>query len=156
MHPGEDPELVHRLWEMGFETSFIQKALVYHKRRITWSSYARQIYRFGLARSILNSWRPQNASWVFWLPSFMVFIGICSIGLFVLKYYELAYLVLAYALFIACVGMLKIKSIRAFFIVPWAFGIQSTAYAIGFLQGWVYLRVLKRDPKIEFSHMFFN
>ncbi|HBB48904.1 MAG TPA: glycosyl transferase family 2 [Flavobacteriaceae bacterium] len=156
LHPGEDPELVHRLWEMGFKTSFIQNALVYHKRRITWSSYARQIYRFGLARSILNSWRPQNASWVFWLPSFMVLIGICSIGLFVLKYYELAYLVLAYALFIACVGMLKIKSIMALVTVPWAFGIQSTAYAIGFFQGWVYLRVLKRDPKKEFSHMFFN
>ena len=34
IHPGEDPDLTFRIWEAGFKTSLIEKAHVYHKRRI--------------------------------------------------------------------------------------------------------------------------
>lgn len=156
LHPGEDPELIHRLWDMGFETCYIHDALVYHKRRITWKSYARQIYRFGLARSILNLKRPQYASWVFWLPLVTILLGLSSIVFCFFGHYALAYLALIYALIIAFTGMIKIKSIKAFYAVPLAFGIQSMAYALGFFEGWVYLSLLKREPQRQFAHMFFN
>lgn len=156
IHPGEDPELVHRLWEMGFETHFIEQALVYHKRRITWKSYARQIYRFGLARSILNLWRPQLASWVFWLPLSILIFGVLSIIMAVLDNYTMAYLALTYAIIIALVGMFEIRSIKAIYAVPLAFSVQTISYASGFLVGWFYLQVLKRNPNKQFPHMFFN
>ena len=31
IHPGEDPDLVIRLWEQGFDTAFIPTAFVFHK-----------------------------------------------------------------------------------------------------------------------------
>ena len=156
LHPGEDPELVHRLWDLGFETGYIAKALVYHKRRITWKSYAQQVYKFGLARSILNLWRPEYASWVFWLPLFIVTLGLASIICFTLDIYALIYLALVYAVVIGFVGMLEIRSVKAIYVVPWTFSIQTISYASGFFVGWLFLHLLKRDPNKEFSHMFFK
>ena len=156
LHPGEDPELVHRLWDLGFETGYITKALVYHNRRITWKSYAQQVYKFGLARSILNLWRPEYASWVFWLPLFIVTLGLASIICFTLDIYALIYLALVYAVVIGFVGMLEIRSVKAIYVVPWTFSIQTISYASGFFVGWLFLHLLKRDPNKEFSHMFFK
>ena len=156
LHPGEDPELVQRLWDLGFKTKYIERALVYHKRRITWLSYARQIYKFGLARSILNVKRPHYASWVFWLPVFIVFFGLTSLILGFLGSFYMLYLVLFYATFLAFVGILKLKSLKALFIIPLVFAIQSVAYAIGFIRGWFYLGVLNFDPHKKFPQMFFK
>lgn len=154
LHPGEDPELVQRLWDLGFKTKYIERALVYHKRRITWSSYARQIYKFGLARSILNVKKPKYASWVFWLPIFVVLLGLTSLILGLLGCFNMLYFVLAYAIFLAFAGMLNLKSFRALFMIPFVFAIQSIAYAIGFIRGWFYLSVLHCDPHKKFPQMF--
>jgi len=156
LHPGEDPELVHRLWDLGFETTYIEEAMVYHKRRITWQSYARQIYKFGLARSILNLWRPQTASWVFWFPFFGVIVGLTAMVLALFDYYPLVLGVLTYILFVALTATIKLRSIKAIYAVPWAFSIQLLSYARGFFTGWVFLNLLKRDPRIKFPHMFFK
>jgi glycosyltransferase involved in cell wall biosynthesis len=156
LHPGEDPELVHRLWDMSFETAFIEKALVYHKRRISWNGYARQIYKFGLARSILNFWRPQTASWVFWMPFFAIMFGITSLVLALLGNNAMVYFVVGYTVIMAFIAGLKLKSIQAFFMVPFAFVIQLISYARGFFVGWLYLQLLKRDERKQFPYMFYN
>ena len=39
MHPGEDPDLTIRIWNMGYETKLIPEAFVYHKRRINWKRF---------------------------------------------------------------------------------------------------------------------
>ena len=156
LHPGEDPELVHRLWDLGFKTAFIEKALVYHKRRISWNGYARQIYKFGLARSILNFWRPQMASWVFWMPFFAIMFGITSLVLALLGNNTMVYFVVGYTLIMAFIAGLKLKSIQAFFMVPFAFVIQLISYARGFFVGWLHLQLLKRDVRKQFPYMFYN
>ena len=46
IHPGEDPDLTIRLWKAGFSTAFIEKAFVYHKRRISWSKFYKQVNKF--------------------------------------------------------------------------------------------------------------
>ena len=44
IHPGEDPDLSIRLWELGYKTKLISKAFVYHKRRSSWSKFYKQVY----------------------------------------------------------------------------------------------------------------
>lgn len=156
LHPGEDPELVHRLWELGFKTRFIEKAIVYHKRRINWSSYARQIYKFGLARSILNVKRPKYSSWVFWIPSMITLIGLTSFIFVFLGDFTLLFFVLTYAMFLAFAGMLELRSLKALWIIPFVFAIQSIAYACGFIHGWIYLSVFRGNPYNKFPKMFFK
>ena len=43
IHPGEDPDLTLRLWNLGYRTKLIAKAHVYHKRRISWSKFYTQV-----------------------------------------------------------------------------------------------------------------
>ena len=58
IHPGEDPDLSIRLWNLGFDTRLFPLAYVYHKRRIDWDKFSMQVNKFGKARPILNSWYP--------------------------------------------------------------------------------------------------
>ena len=55
IHPGEDPDLSIRLWDLGFKTKLIPTAFVYHKRRIDWDKFYIQVNKFGKVRPILNS-----------------------------------------------------------------------------------------------------
>jgi cellulose synthase/poly-beta-1,6-N-acetylglucosamine synthase-like glycosyltransferase len=47
---GEDIELSIRILEAGFKINLIPEAFVYHKRRSTFKSFFRQVFRFGAAR----------------------------------------------------------------------------------------------------------
>ena len=77
IHPGEDPDLSIRLWELGFETRLIPQAYVYHKRRIDWEKFAIQVNKFGKARPILNSWYPKYSKPTFFFPTlFILGLGI--------------------------------------------------------------------------------
>ena len=78
IHPGEDPDLSFRLWNLGFETKLFPKAYVYHKRRIDWDKFSIQVNKFGKARPILNSWYPQYAKLTFFFPSFFI-IGLLDV-----------------------------------------------------------------------------
>src|SRR5699024_11199450 len=69
IHPGEDPDLTLRLWDMGFDTTLIPQAFVYHKRRISWEKFYIQVNKFGLTRSILNLWHPGSGKITYWFPS---------------------------------------------------------------------------------------
>jgi glycosyltransferase involved in cell wall biosynthesis len=69
IHPGEDPDLSIRLWNLGFKTKLIKEAFVYHKRRISWEKFQIQVNKFGKARPILNLWYPEYSKFTFWFPS---------------------------------------------------------------------------------------
>ena len=77
IHPGEDPDLSIRLWNLGFETKLFSSAFVYHKRRIDWDKFSIQVTKFGKARPILNSWYPKYSKITYFFPSAFI------IGLFV-------------------------------------------------------------------------
>ncbi len=79
IHPGEDPDLSIRLWNLGFQTKLIKDAFVYHKRRISWEKFQIQVNKFGKARPILNSWYPQHTKITFWFPSLFLLGFVVSV-----------------------------------------------------------------------------
>jgi len=71
IHPGEDPDLSIRLWNLGYQTKLIPEAFVYHKRRISWSNFYKQVHKFGMVRPILNKWHPSTKKITYWFyPQF--------------------------------------------------------------------------------------
>jgi len=72
IHPGEDPDLSIRLWELGFKTRLVQHAFVYHKRRIDWEKFYLQVNKFGKVRPILNTWHPKYSKLTYCLPALFV------------------------------------------------------------------------------------
>ncbi|UXX80920.1 glycosyltransferase [Reichenbachiella carrageenanivorans] len=69
IHPGEDPDLSFRIMRAGYKVSLIREAIVFHKRRIDFSKFIKQVYKFGVVRVILNQWYPDTQKLVYFLPS---------------------------------------------------------------------------------------
>lgn len=53
MRIGEDPDLSMTLWENGYTTAFFDDIAVYHKRRVDFGKFSKQVYQFGCARRFL-------------------------------------------------------------------------------------------------------
>ena len=156
IHPGEDPDLTIRIWNEGFETAFIERAYVYHKRRISWSKFFKQVYKFGTARPILNYWHPETRKITYWFP------GLFSLGLLfaVLLSFFLTlipitlYLLYFFVLFID--ALIKSKSLGIALFALQAVMIQFFGYGYGFLRSVILLKLTKKSPEKLFPEMFFN
>ena len=82
IHPGEDPDLSIRLKELGFSTKLYNDLKVFHKRRISVLSFFNQVYKFGVARSILNNRYPETKKIIYWFPLLFSSMFLVSIFLF--------------------------------------------------------------------------
>jgi len=156
IHPGEDPDLTIRLWNLGFNTKLFPKAFVYHKRRIDLQKFYKQVNKFGKARPILNSRYPKYAKITYWFPSFFLLFALFSvILLFCSSYY--AFLILIFYLFILFIlAFLKEKKIKIAFLTIITTLIQFYGYGIGFLVATFKIKVLKRKPELAMPEMFFK
>ena len=157
IHPGEDPDLVLRLWKMGFKTTCLPKAKVFHKRRINWQLFYKQVYKFGQTRSILNKWHPEEKCLVFWLPSLFLWgLILAGVGL-IFKRYELIFLYGIYSGFIFIDALFKHQNTRVGFLSIIAVFIQFIGYGWGFLKGYCKLKwYSKTDEKKLFPKLFFS
>lgn len=156
IHPGEDPDLSIRLWNLGFKTKLIKNAFVYHKRRISWEKFQIQVNKFGKARPILNSWYPEYTKITFWFPTLFCFGFIVAL-LFVLI--NVPYFMYLYGLYFALlflISLLSNKSIKIAFYSIWASIIQFFGYGKGFLLSYFKVFILKQKPQEAFPELFFK
>ena len=80
---GEDIELSMRILEKGYQSAFIPKAHVFHKRRTSLSKFYKQVFRFGAARVNLWQKHPSELKLTHLFPlvfSVFAMIGGLSIG----------------------------------------------------------------------------
>jgi len=156
IHPGEDPDLSIRLWNLGFKTKLIKNAFVYHKRRISWEKFQIQVNKFGKARPILNSWYPEHTKITFWFPTLFCFGFIVAL-LFV--FINVPYFIYLYGLYFALlflISLLSNKSIKIAFYSIWASIIQFFGYGKGFLLSYFKVFILKQKPQEAFPELFFK
>lgn len=156
IHPGEDPDLSIRLWNLGFQTKLVPEAFVYHKRRIDWSKFYTQVNKFGKARPILNSWYPEHAKLTFFFPTlFILGLDIAIIAVFFGIYLPL-YLYGGYFIALFFTSLYSNKSLRIASLSLVAVSLQFYGYGIGFLQSFVMVQLFKKDPVIVFPELFFK
>ncbi|MEN3322436.1 glycosyltransferase [Mariniflexile soesokkakense] len=156
IHPGEDPDLSIRLWDLGYKTTLIPEAFVYHKRRISWNKFYKQVYKFGLVRPILNSWHPSTKKITYWFPTvfslgfFMAVLFLAfQIKLFIMLYVIYFILALLTALFTT-------KNIVVSVLALVAICVQFFGYGYGFLKSTLAVDVFKKNPEIHFPNLFFK
>lgn len=156
IHPGEDPDLAIRLKKLGYKTALFNEAFVYHKRRISWSKFYQQVYKFGSVRPILNQWHPETNKFIYWLPTLFIGGFMISILLLIFQSYWLFILYLVYfliAFFIALVASkncsVALQSIVAIFI-------QFMGYGYGFLTSTLKLKTSSKSPEELFPNLFFK
>ncbi len=156
IHPGEDPDLAIRLWNLGFRTKLIQSAFVYHKRRISWEKFQIQVYKFGKARPILNFWYPEQAKVTFWFPSLFLFGFLISIlfALLLFPYFLIIYLFYFVILFLS--SYFKNRNFKIALYSVFASLIQFYGYGKGFILSYFKVLILKQAPEKAFPELFFK
>lgn len=157
MRIGEDPDLSMTLWENGFTTAFFDDIAVYHKRRVDFGKFSKQVYQFGCARPVLNQRHPNYVKISFAFPTLfllgyvMGFIEYFMLGKgFILSFYGLyTFLVFFHALLltknISIAGMAVISTY-----------IQMFSYGYGFLKSWILLNIFRMKPEDAFPHHYYK
>ncbi|HIC30491.1 MAG TPA: glycosyltransferase [Flavobacteriaceae bacterium] len=156
IHPGEDPDLSIRLWNLGYKTKLIPEAFVYHKRRISWSKFYKQVYKFGSVRPILNLWHPPTKKVIYWFPSLFILGLVVSI---ILTFFNVYWCLFFYTLYFGIAFILaiyKTKSIVVAIKSLLAIIIQFFGYGYGFLKSTLVLSLSKRNPELLFPSLFFK
>jgi glycosyltransferase involved in cell wall biosynthesis len=156
IHPGEDPDLSIRLWNLGFETKLFSKAFVYHKRRIDWEKFTVQVNKFGKARPILNSWYPEHSKLTFFFPTVFMIGLFFAMVLLLFNFDLLLQLYFVYFLALFLVSTYQNKSFKIGLLSIKAVWKQFYGYGTGFLESFIKIIILNQKPEEAFPELFFK
>lgn len=155
IHPGEDPDLSFRIMNAGYKVSLIQEAVVFHKRRIDFGKFIKQVYKFGVVRVILNRWYPDTKKLVYYLPTLFL---LSVVGLIGLAPFSAGLSLIPLALFVCIIGIDALRTnslLVALLAIPASF-IQLLGYGFGFLKSQFRLNLLGLQERKAFPSFFFD
>ncbi|MEZ4781989.1 MAG: glycosyltransferase family 2 protein, partial [Flavobacteriaceae bacterium] len=156
IHPGEDPDLSIRLTKLGFKTRLYENVFVYHKRRISWSKFYKQVHKFGMVRPILNAWHPKTKKITYWFPSVFCFGFLLALSLCFFDIYFLMVIFVIYFFVAFILALLKTKSITVALMSLYAICIQFFGYGYGFVKSTLKLKRSKTHIEERFPELFFK
>lgn len=156
MHPGEDPDLVFRLWDLGFQTQLLASATVVHKRRIDFEQFKKQVNKFGKARVILNFRHPKYVKPSFFAPAIFVLGFFLSLILIVFLHERLLQLYFLYFVVIFCYATYQNRNPIIGGLSVVATWHQFYNYGIGFIEAFYKINIMNQKPEIAFPVLFFK
>ncbi len=138
----EDIDMSTRIRRAGFSIGLLQNP-VWHKRRIDFAKFFRQVYVFGMSRITLQLLYPGSLKIVHMLPAAFVVgsVALIVLGILVSPWFFAALAAYFLAVFIGAVIATRNMKI-AVMAVP-AAAIQLTGYGTGFIKAW-FLKILLR------------
>ncbi|MCT4623850.1 MAG: glycosyltransferase [Schleiferiaceae bacterium] len=155
MHPGEDMVFAIEVIKRGFETRLVRDAYVFHKRRISFKKFYKQVFGFGKTRYIISKHYPETFKIFFLFPSIFTLgtIGALLLGIAVHRIF--AFPVLLYATLVLLDAISKSKSLKIGFISLAASFVQLFGYGIGFMDAVWKHKVLGKDEFGVFGKGFY-
>ena len=157
IHPGEDPDLSIRLWNLGYKTQLIPDAYVYHKRRISWSKFYKQVNKFGMVRPILNAWHPKSKRITYWFPTLFILglVGSVVFALLLKEYFPL----IIYGCYFSIsfmIALIQTKNLKVAILSQLAILIQFFGYGLGFLKATLKIGMSNKHEEEIFPELFFR
>ncbi|MFD2164035.1 glycosyltransferase [Paradesertivirga mongoliensis] len=145
---GEDIEFSIRIHSLGFKIGLIPDAVVYHKRRTSFSQFYKQLHFFGRARINVFKFFPSELKLVHFFPAlftlFLAFTLLVNVFQHAISILTNFFLVL-YVLLIFFHSWSVNKSLYVAFLSIFAAIIQLTAYGLGFMQDFIKRIIFKRS-----------
>lgn len=144
----EDIDMSTRIRQAGFSIGLIQNP-VWHKRRVDFAKFFRQVYVFGMSRITLQLLYPGSLKLVHTLPAVFVVgsLALIILGIAVSPWFLAllaAYFVAVFLGAIIATRNLKISAMA----VP-AAAIQLSGYGLGFIKAWFLKILLRRGRDIS-------
>lgn len=145
----EDIDMSTRIKNAGYSIALIREAYVYHKRRIDFKKFFRQVHVFGMSRITLRLLYPGSMKLVHWLPAIAVIGGVTLIAL-ALAVSPWFWLPLAlYLIAVWVTALLSTRSAKiATLAIPAAI-IQLGGYGTGFIKAYVSKIILGKGRDIN-------
>lgn len=155
IHPGEDPDLSYRIMNDGFKIGLIKEAFVYHKRRIDFSKFVKQMYKFGVVRGILIKWYPDKFKLTYTFPALFLLLSLLLIilSIYFSVFFSAPLLLISVIIFMD--ALIKTKNLYISLLAVLASFIQLYSYGYGFLKSTIKILILKKDERKVFSAFFF-
>jgi len=145
----EDIDMSTRIRNAGFSIALIRPAYVYHKRRVDFRKFLRQVYVFGMSRITLKLLYPGSLKVVHALPALAVIIGLVLV---VLSAAVSPWFLLPLGLYLIAIFVSALVSTRSPVIAVKALPasvIQICGYGCGFLKAYFLKIVLGRGRDVE-------
>ena len=145
----EDIDMSTRIRNAGFSIALIRPAYVYHKRRVDFRKFLRQVYVFGMSRITLRLLYPGSLKAVHALPALAVIIGLVLV---VLSAAVSPWFLLPLGLYLIAIFVSALVSTRSPVIAVKALPasvIQICGYGCGFLKAYFLKIVLGRGRDVE-------
>lgn len=145
----EDIDMSTRIRQAGFSIALIRPAYVYHKRRVDFRKFFRQVHVFGMSRITLHLLYPGSMKAVHTLPALAVLAGVVLIllGIFVSPWWLLPLGVYLVAIFLSAILITR-SLVIALKAVP-ASVIQILGYGSGFIKAYITKILLGRGRDIN-------
>ena len=133
MRYGEDIDLSTRIFINGYSCRLFPDAFVYHKRRVKFSSFFRQVKHSGEARVVLKNKYPETFKLVHLLPAAFVVGNLLLIMLGIFHHWLWFIPIVLYIMMVFVDSLVKNKELKvALLSVPAAY-CQLFGYGLGFL-----------------------
>ena len=145
----EDIDMSTRIRQAGFSIGLIHPAHVYHKRRVDFKKFWRQVYVFGMSRITLKLLYPGSMKLVHTLPALAVVIGVMLVllGIFVSPWFLLP--IDIWLLAVLVTAWISTRSLKIALLAVPASVVQIAGYGCGFLKAWFTKILLRRGRDIE-------
>ena len=146
MRYGEDIDLSTRIFQGGYNCRLFPEAFVYHKRRVKFSSFFRQVKHSGEARVELKNKYPETFKLVHLLPAAFVVGNLLLVTLGIFCHWLWLTPIMLYVVMVFVDSLIKNKDLKvALLSVPAAY-CQLFGYGTGFI-GAVFRDIIgKKQP----------
>ncbi|WP_295730423.1 glycosyltransferase [uncultured Muribaculum sp.] len=144
----EDIDMSTRIRKAGFSIGLIHEAPVYHKRRVDFRKFLRQVYVFGMSRITLYLLYPDSLKLVHWLPAVAVTgaAALLLLGLFVSPWFLLPLGLYLLAIWVA--ALVSTRSVKIATLAVPASIIQLGGYGCGFIKAYFTKIIMGRGRDI--------
>ena len=145
----EDIDMSMRIRGAGYSLTLIPDAAVWHKRRISFRKFARQVFVFGMSRITLWQLYPDSLKTVHMLPALAV-VGL--LALIVLALTVSWWFLLPVALYFLAIlvgAFVSTRSVKTAVMAVPAAAVQIGGYGTGFIKAWFNACVLRRGRNID-------
>lgn len=144
----EDIDMSTRIRKEGFSIGLIQNP-VWHKRRVDFAKFFRQVYVFGMSRITLQLLYPGSLKPVHMLPAAFVIgsLALIALGIFVSPWFFAV--LAAYFLAVFTGALIATHDLRISAKAVPAAAIQLSGYGMGFIKAWFLKILLRRGRDIN-------
>lgn len=145
----EDIDMSMRIRQAGFRIGLVRQASVFHKRRVSFGKFLRQVYVFGMSRITLKLLYPSSLKAVHTLPALAVVAGVvcCVLAAAVSPWWLLP--IGVYLLAVLSAALWQSRSIKVALLAVPASVIQIGGYGCGFIRAWFTKIFLRRGRNVD-------